>query len=380
MKVLITGAKGFLGRNLVVRLKRLAGIELIEYDIEAPSALLDQGLACADWVFHLAGINRPENPEDYIAGNVGFTQQMCDSLYALKRKPGIVFSSSIQAALENPYGRSKRAAEEVLLGFGQQTGAHVSIFRLKNVFGKWCRPDYNSAVATFCHNISHDLPITVSDRAHEVNLVYVDDVGTAMMDVAGLLPSASSNLVPAGGSAYPDIAPSFKVTLGELVDILYLFRNSRSSLRMPAYDDPFIGRLYATYLSYLEHDDFAYDLDIKADDRGCLAEFLKSASFGQIFISRTKPGITRGNHYHDNKVEKFLVVQGKGMVRFRHILGDEPIEYLVSGTEFRVIDIPPGYTHSIENIGEEELITIFWSNEIFDQARPDTFIEDVVRK
>jgi UDP-2-acetamido-2,6-beta-L-arabino-hexul-4-ose reductase len=412
MKVLVTGAKGFVGRNMVVRLGIQSDIEIIGYDLDDPKSLLDEGLETADVIFHLAGVNRPEKPEEYETGNVGFTQKLCDQLRSLSLKPTIIFSSSIQAMLDNPYGVSKRRSEEALLNYAKQTGAQVVIFRMKNVFGKWCRPNFNSVVATFCHNFARNLPVSISDRANEVNLVYVDDVCAAMMEAAGLLTSPPKHFVPTSKSAYAEIVPSFKITLGVLVDTINSFRATRSSLQVPAFDDPFICRLYATYLSYLEESDFAYGLDIKTDNRGRLAEFLKSASFGQIFVSRTKPGITRGNHYHHTKAEKFLVVQGQAIIRFRKIVaeireqksevsgqgtgdmgqkseirGDNPahagaeiIEYCVSGEEFRVVDIPPGYTHSIENVGDGDLITLFWANKIFDPEMPDTYYEEVERK
>lgn len=403
MKVLVTGAEGFVGRNLTVMLGRQSDVEVVGYDLGDPRSVLDEGLKAADVIFHLAGVNRPEKPADYAAGNAGFTREICDTLRDLDRKPLIILSSSIQAALENPYGISKRDAENVLLEFSKETGARVVIFRMKNVFGKWCRPNYNSAVATFCHNIARGLPITVSNRDNEVNLVYIDDVCAAMMEAAGIV-SPHQHYVPAAGSAIADIIPSFKITLGELVDTITGFKETRSTLRVPAFNDPFTYRLYATYLSYLEELNFAYDLDIKADERGSLAEFLKSPSFGQIFISRTKPGITRGNHFHHTKTEKFLVVEGEAVVRFRRIgnkaIGDgrwamgkekyqaigngqkaiggkEVIEYRVRGEEFRVIDIPPGYTHSIENVGSGELVTLFWANQIFDPEDPDTWFEEV---
>jgi UDP-2-acetamido-2,6-beta-L-arabino-hexul-4-ose reductase len=383
MKVLVTGAKGFVGRNLVVMLGKQSNVEIVGYDLDDPKSLLDEGLTTADVIFHLAGVNRPEKPEDYAAGNTGFTQTICNSLRDLNRKPVIIFSSSIQAALDNPYGISKRGAEDALINFAGQTASRVFIFRMKNVFGKWCRPNYNSAVATFCHNIARNLPITISNRANEVNLVYVDDVCAAMMEAAGLAQLPHKHFMPANDSAYADIVPSFKITLGELVDTIHAFKDSRSSLQVPAFNDPFIYRLYATYLSYLEESNFAYGLDIKTDNRGCLAEFLKSASFGQIFVSLTKPGITRGNHYHHTKTEKFLVVQGHAIIRFRKIGEEisgqrsEVIEYRISGEEFRVLDILPGYTHSIENVGEGELVTLFWANQIFDPDIPDTYFEEV---
>jgi len=391
MKVLVTGAKGFVGRNLVVMLGEQLDVEIVGFDLDDPPSLLDDAVATADVIFHLAGVNRPERPEDYAVGNTGFTQTICDLLRVLKRKPLIIFSSSIQAALDNPYGVSKRGAEDSLIKFAGQTGSRVVIFRLKNVFGKWCRPNYNSGVATFCHHIARNIPITISNRANEVNLVYVDDVCEAMIEVAGILSSPLKHYMLSSDSFYAEIEPSFKINLGTLVDTIHSFKTTRSSLQVPSLDDPFICRLYATYLSYLEESDFAYGLDIKADNRGSLAEFLKSPPFGQIFVSKTKPGITRGNHYHHTKTEKFLVVQGEAILRFRKIGSKfkiqnsgcegqdaEVIEYRVNGEEFRVVDIPPGYTHSIENVGEGELVTLFWANQIFDPEKPDTYFEMVL--
>jgi len=375
--VLVTGALGFVGRNLGVFLRQQENVRLLEIDVDSPPEALDKGLSESDVIFHLAGVNRPKKPEEYANGNTGFTKEICDRLKILGRAPISVFSSSIQAELDNPYGVSKRQAEEVLLRFAEETGAKVVIFRMKNVFGKWCRPNYNSVVATFCHNIAHNLPISISDPAKEIDLVYVDDVCAAMMDAAGLGQSPSTHRIGSLNSIYTEIAPSFKITLNELADMLRSFRDARGSLRVPAFDNPLVRRLYATYLSYLKGTDFVYDLDVKTDNRGSLAEFLKSPSFGQIFISRTKPGITRGNHYHHTKTEKFLVVQGEAIIRFRHILGSEIVEHQVRGDEFRVVDIPPGYSHSIENIGEIELVTLFWASEIFDPENPDTYFCEV---
>jgi UDP-2-acetamido-2,6-beta-L-arabino-hexul-4-ose reductase len=375
--VLVTGALGFVGRNLGVFLRQQENVRLLGIDVDSPPEALDKGLRDSDAIFHLAGINRPEKPEEYTIGNTGFTKEICDRLKILGRAPIIIFSSSIQAELDNPYGVSKRQAEEVLLRFAEETEAKVVIFRMKNVFGKWCRPNYNSVVATFCHNIAHNLPISISDPAKEIDLVYVDDVCAAMMDAARLGQTASTHRIVSLVSIYSEIAPSFKITLNELADIIRSFRDTRGSLRVPALDNPLVRRLYATYLSYLEGRDFAYGLDVKTDNRGSLAEFLKSPSFGQIFISRTKPGITRGCHYHHTKTEKFLVVQGEAVIRFRHILGSEIVEHQIRGDEFRVVDIPPGYTHSIENIGEIELVTLFWASEIFDPENPDTYFCEV---
>jgi UDP-2-acetamido-2,6-beta-L-arabino-hexul-4-ose reductase len=365
------------GRNLCVRLRQDESVRLIECDVDSPPEILETGLRVADVIFHLAGVNRPEKPEDYEAGNAGFTNEICDRLAQMGLAPHIIFTSSIQAELDNPYGVSKRKAEEELMRFAEGAGAGLTIFRMKNVFGKWCRPNYNSVVATFCHNIAHDLPLYISDPSRIMELVYVDDVCAAMMGAAGLN-SAAPVHCPEPNKVHQEIAPAFEITLGALAERIKSFRDSRSSLHVPAFDDDFTYKLYATYLSYLEGADFAYGLDLKADNRGNLAEFLKSPSFGQIFVSRTKPGITRGNHYHHTKTEKFLVVQGRAVIRFRHILGDEIIEHRVSGDQFRVLDIPPGYTHSIENVGEGELVTLFWANEVFNPDHPDTFFDEVL--
>jgi UDP-2-acetamido-2,6-beta-L-arabino-hexul-4-ose reductase len=375
--ILVTGARGFVGRNLCTFLRTRKDLQLIEVDLDSPPEILKEGIRGADIIFHLAGVNRPCKMEDYASGNWGFTKDLCHQLRAMDRAPAIIFSSSIQAESDNPYGASKLRAEEELMGFAEQTNAKVVIFRLKNVFGKWCRPNYNSVVATFCYNIAHGMPISISDAAKRIELVYVDDVCAAMEEAAGLPDVLTAHLVAPAAHLYAQVTPVFEITLGELADTIRSFRESRHSLKIPAFDNAVIGKLYATYLSYLDGPEFVYELDVKADPRGHLAEYLKSPSFGQIFISRTKPGITRGNHYHHTKTEKFLVVQGNAVIRFRHILESEIIEHRVRGEEFRVVDIPPGYTHSITNIGDEELVTLFWANEVFDPERPDTYFLEV---
>jgi UDP-2-acetamido-2,6-beta-L-arabino-hexul-4-ose reductase len=371
--VLITGAHGFVGRNLGTKLKELKSSLIIEVDIDSPPELLERGLQEADIIFHLAGINRPLKTEEYAVGNTDFTREICDRLKSLGRKPAIIFSSSIQAELDNPYGVSKRLAEEELLKFARQKKSKVAIFRMKNIFGKWCRPNYNSVVATFCYNIARGFPISISDPDRVISLVHIDDVCASMIQASGL--SAENP----GGGVYQEVGPVFEISLGKLAERIKSFRDSRNNLYLPELDDLFTRKLYGTYLSYLEGNDFSYGLDIKSDPRGSLAEFLKGEDFGQIFVSRTKPGITRGNHYHHTKAEKFLVVQGEANIRFRHIQGGEIIEYVVSGDDFRVVDIPPGYTHSIENIGIGELVTIFWADEVFDPNQPDTLFEEVVK-
>lgn len=377
--ILVTGANGFVGRNLCERLRQDKRVRLIEIDVDSLPENVESGLREADVIFHLAGVNRPEKVEDYESVNVGFTKEICNCLTALGRTPQICLTSSIQAAMDNPYGASKRRAEEEILRFAERTGAPVAIFRLKNIFGKWCRPNYNSVVATFCHNIAHDLPIAISDPEKVMEFVYVDDVCTAMMGAAGLCDVSPSGFPVEEEHDHYSVSPVFEITLGDLAKTIRAFRNIRTALHVPPFDDEFVRKLYATYLSYLDGVDFVYDLYLREDDRGCLSEFLKSPSFGQIFVSRTKPGVTRGNHYHHTKVEKFLVVHGQAIIRFRHILGKEIIEHPVRGDKFRVVDIPPGYTHSIENIGPDELVTLFWADEILDSERPDTFFDEVLK-
>jgi UDP-2-acetamido-2,6-beta-L-arabino-hexul-4-ose reductase len=364
--VLVTGAKGFIGKNLIISLKRRADVGVIEHDLDSPAGLLEEGIAKADVIYHLAGVNRPERVEEFTEGNFDLTRQICDALRQLGRTPFLVLSSSTQAGLDNPYGLSKLQAEKAVFDFGRETGASVFVFRLHGVFGKWCRPNYNSVVATFCHNIARDLPIAISDPAREIELVYIDDVVRAFIDIM-------DGRLPVSDGKYCSAEPMYRITLGALAETIRGFRKSRNSLALPDMSDPFTRALYATYLSYLPVDSFAYPLTQRTDLRGELAELLKSPHIGQIFVSRTRPGIMRGNHYHDTKVEKFIVFEGDAVIRFRHILGGDVIEYPVSGREFRVVDIPPGYTHSIENIGQNDLIVLFWANEIFDPNIPDTF-------
>jgi UDP-2-acetamido-2,6-beta-L-arabino-hexul-4-ose reductase len=367
---LVTGAEGFIGKHLIEALGRTPGFRVIACGRAAQPAELAAGLQAADVVFHLAGANRPADPAEFDVVNAGLTRAICATLKEIGRKPLLVFSSSIQAEMSNPYGLSKREAEKVLGQWAQDTGGSAVIFRLKNVFGKWCRPNYNSVTATFCHNVARGLPIEISDPERELDLVYVDDV------VAHLLASASRPCQP--GVVFAEVAPSHRVTLGTLAELIRAFRDSRRTLALPSFSDEFVRRLYATYLSHLEKHDFAYSLDQKSDPRGTLAEFIKQPHFGQLFVSRTLPGITRGNHYHHTKTEKFVVLSGEAAIRFRPILGGDVIEHRVSGQEFKVVDIPPGYAHSIENVGRTELVTLFWASEVFDPQKPDVYAQSVL--
>jgi UDP-2-acetamido-2,6-beta-L-arabino-hexul-4-ose reductase len=370
VRVLVTGSAGFIGRHLLEALGRREDTEVIGIDIDARPGELEDALSTCDAVFHLAGVNRPKDASEFAAGNAGLTEEITRRLRELGRAPLFVLSSSTQAELDNPYGQSKRQAEVVVERYAAEAGAPAVVFRLTNVFGKWARPNYNSAVATFCHNIARDLPVQISDPANVVNLVYIDDVVAAFLNTLEQPPAA-------GTCERREAGPWHTIALGPLVEMIRGFRASRDTLQVPDFSDPFTKKLYATYLSYLPEDGFAYGLDIKSDPRGSLAEFVKAPPFGQVFVSRTKPGITRGNHYHHTKTEKFLVVQGEGLIRFRRIDGTDVLEYRVRGEEYRVVDIPPGYTHSITNVGEDEMVTLFWSSEVFDPATPDTVFLEV---
>ncbi len=371
MKILVTGANGFVGRNLRAALTERDDARVIPYDLESPAAALEEGVRDAEVIYHLAGVNRPQDPDEFAAVNRGFTEQICGKLVRAGRRPTFVLASSIQAELENPYGRSKRAAEEVVREFCRQTGARAVAYRFKNLFGKWCRPDYNSVAATFCHNVARGLPIRISDPANGLDLTYIDDV------VAALVGELAAHEGAGGGFQFAPALPSHRTTLGELAALIESFRDHRTTLRLPDFSREFVRALYATYLSYLPPEGFAYALEARYDARGSLAEFLKSPTLGQMFISRTRPGVTRGHHYHHTKTEKFLVVEGQAAIRLRGIDSDEVIELRVSGEEYRVVDIPPGYTHSIENVGAGDLVTLFWASEMFDAQRPDTMALNV---
>ncbi len=365
-KVLVTGSQGFIGRNLIASLSTLADVTVLTFDVEDPIASLGDRVAEADFVFHLAGVNRPQDPREFTEGNVGLTHQLLDLLRASGRAVPLLISSSIQAALENPYGASKKHAEELVHAYGQETGAPVYVFRLPNVFGKWSRPNYNSVVATFCHNTAHGLPLVIHDPTREVHLVHVDDVVTEFL-------AAFQGSPHRGSDGEPLVPRTFTLSLGELADRIGRFPQTRLTREVPDVADELTRRLYSMYLSYLPEDQFAYPLDTKRDPRGWLAEVLRSPALGQIFVSVTRPGIVRGNHWHHTKTEKFLVVSGEAVVRFRQLAGTDVIEYPVSGAEPRVVDIPPGYTHSITNTGTTDVVTLFWASEPFDPGRPDTY-------
>lgn len=380
MKILVTGAKGFVGKNLCATLRNIAqgkdrsvtlpsAPELYEYDLDTDPALLDQWCADCDFVFHLAGVNRPKEQAEFMEGNFGFTSTLLDALEEHGNTCPVMLSSSTQAALDNPYGKSKLAGEQLLREYGKRTGAQVLIYRFTNVFGKWCRPNYNSVVATFCHNIAHDLPITVNDPSVKLRLVYIDDL------VAELLAALKGE--PHFNEELCCVPVDHEILLGDLAQLLYSFRESRRNLSVPDTHDPFTKKLYATYLSYLPSDGFSYPLSTHADERGSFTEILRTQNCGQFSVNISKPGIKKGDHWHHTKVEKFLVVSGTGVIRFRKIDSDDVLEYFVSGDQLEVVDIPTGYTHSIVNLGHTDMVTFMWANECFDPAKPDTYYLEV---
>lgn len=367
--VLITGSEGFVGKNLRVSLQGRDDIQLVCFDVQNDPAELAGLLDRADLVFHLAGVNRPEDPEEFRTGNASLTREICQHLTASGRKVPVAITSSTQAALDNPYGISKRHAEEAVFSYGRETGAAVYVFRMPNVFGKWCRPNYNSAVATFCHNTAHSLPIQVNDPTVVMNLVYIDEVVRAF---EGLLDGAAQM-----EEGFCVVHPVHTAKLGEIADIIRSFGESREKRSIPDMGDPLVKKLYSTYLSYLPPDGFSYPLTMNYDQRGSFTEFIKTVNCGQVSINISRPGITKGNHWHHTKNEKFLVVSGEGVIRFRKIGGDEVIEYHVSGTKLEVVDIPTGYTHNISNTGKADMVTVMWCNEVFDPDKPDTIFETV---
>lgn len=369
MKILVTGAKGFIGKNLIVELKNRGYEDIYEYDIDTDPALLDKYCREANFVFHLAGVNRPEEQDEFMKGNYGFTSILLDTLKRYKNNCPVMLSSSIQAELDNPYGRSKKAGEDLLFDYGHETGSKVLVYQFPNVFGKWCRPNYNSAVATFCHNVSHDLPITVNDPNVVMNLVYIDDVVEELVNALEGQENRNGD--------FCEVPVIHTITLGEITELLYSFKRSRSERSIPNMSDPFTKKLYSTYLSYLPEDQFSYELKMNVDDRGSFTEFIRTADRGQVSVNISKPGITKGNHWHHTKNEKFLVVSGNGVIRFRKIDSSEVLEYFVSGDKMEVVDIPPGYTHNIENLGKTDMVTIMWVNEPFNPEEPDTYYLEV---
>jgi len=400
MKILVTGAKGFAGRNLVENLKNIRDgknrtrpelliDEIFEYDIDSTFEELDEYCSKADFVFNLAGVNRPKETAEFMQGNFGFAGKLLETLKKHGNRCRVMLSSSLQATLigryDGEYGRSKLAGENLFFDYAKETGAEVLVYRFPNLFGKWCRPNYNSAVATFCNNIANDLPIQVNDRSTQLELLYIDDLVEEMFDA---LEGRAHHCLYDGLDPVPDADGRFcfvpvthKVTLGEIVDLLDNFRNQPKTLVMPEIPKgSFAGKLYSTYLSYLPKDKTIFDLDMKCDARGSFTELLKTAGCGQFSVNISKPGITKGEHWHNTKWEFFIVVSGHGLIQERKIGSDEVIEFEVSGDRIQAVHMLPGYTHNIINLSESEnLVTVMWANEQFDAQHPDTFGEKVVK-
>lgn len=363
MRIVVTGGDGFIGRNLRVRLHELGFAEVVNIEKDASEEQLVDALALADFVFHLAGVNRPQEVSEFDTGNRGLTATVCRALRDTGRRVPVAYTSSTQALADNPYGASKRAGEREIEGYAAESGADAYVFRLTNVFGKWCRPNYNSAVATFCHNLVHGLPLTVNDPSAQLRLVYIDDVVEAMTQ---LVREAGRP----GGAV--EVAPEYDTTVGEVVAMLREFAGSRASGMSPRTGTGLTRALYATFVSYLPPTDFAYDLVRHADPRGVFTEMLKTPDCGQFSFFTAHPGVTRGGHYHHTKSEKFLVVKGSARFGFRQIVSGERHEIFVSGEQSRVVETVPGWAHDITNVGDDEMIVLLWANEAFDSQRPDT--------
>lgn len=364
MKVLITGVNGFIGKNLAVHLAERKDIEVFRFGREDDLSTLGSFVGQCDFIFHLAGVNRPQDPKEFAEGNVDFTQSLCQAVIASGRKIPVIYTSSIQAEVDNAYGKSKLGAENALVDLARDFGSNVHIYRLPNVFGKWSRPNYNSAVSTFCHNISRDLPVQINDPSAKIKLVYIDDVVKSFIEVMDGSKAAS---------VFVQVEPEYEITVGELSERLYGFRDSRNTLMTDAVGTGLTRALYSTYLSYLPANDFTYKVAQHGDSRGVFVEMLKTPDAGQFSYFTAHPGITRGGHYHHSKTEKFLVIKGNACFRFRHIVSGEFYELFTSGEQAEIVETVPGWTHDVTNTGDDELIVMLWANEVFDREHPDTY-------
>nr|WP_279011906.1 capsular polysaccharide biosynthesis protein CapF [Vagococcus fluvialis] len=369
MKILITGSNGFIGKNLIFELRNRGYQDLLLVDRDTTEIELEKYSLEADFVFHLAGVNRPKEEIEFTQGNVGFTDRLLSNLKKSNKKAPIMISSSTQAILDNSYGISKRAGEQLIFDYAEETGVRSLVYRFPNVFGKWSRPNYNSAIATFCYNISRNIDITVNDPSVMLELVYIDDVVNELINGLTGKESRENN--------YCFVPTTHRQSLGWIVETIKSFKESRENLVLPNVGDELTKKLYSTYLSFLAEDNFSYKLKMNKDDRGSFTEFLRTTHAGQTSINISKPGIVKGNHWHHTKNEKFLVVSGEGVIRFRKPESNEIIEYFVSGEELEVVDIPVGYTHNIENLGKTEMVTVMWVNEPFNPNEPDTFFLEV---
>ncbi|MDQ0200734.1 capsular polysaccharide biosynthesis protein CapF [Neobacillus ginsengisoli] len=369
MNILVTGAKGFVGKNLIAELRNKGYNDIFEFSRESDPSLLEKYTKDCDFVFHLAGVNRPKDVNEFMEGNFGLTSQLLELLKKHGNKAPVLITSSIQADKDNPYGRSKKAGEDLLLNYYKETDVKVYIYRLPNLFGKWSRPNYNTVVATYCHNIARDMDIQINNPDAELTLCYIDDVLEEFLRALEGHPTIQDD--------YCVVPTTHKIKLGDLANVIKSFKDSRGNLSIPNMKDALTKKLYSTYLSFLPENKFSYDLKMNCDHRGSFTEFIRTLDRGQVSINVSKPGITKGNHWHHTKNEKFLVVSGEGLIRFRKIDSEEIIEYRVNGDRLQVVDIPTGYTHSIVNIGEKDLVTVMWVNECFDPGKPDTYYLEV---
>lgn len=365
MKILVTGSNGFIGKNLVSQLAVRENFEILRYDRESTASELQQAIAEADFICHMAGVNRPDNVADFARVNADLTGFLCQAAQNSRRQVPIIFASSVHAARDNPYGASKLAAEQLLLRYSEETGAPVYIFRLPNVFGKWCRPNYNSVVATFCHNIASDLPIRIDDQSCQLNLIYIDDLVEVFVQI--MVGKVLDN-------PYCEAQPVYPISVGDLADQILAFKAGRKSLVSERVGAGLTRALYATYVSYLQPKDFIYEVPKHGDSRGIFVEMLKTVDSGQFSFFTAHPGVTRGGHYHHSKIEKFLVIKGSARFRFRQILTNEFHEVHTSGGKSEIVETIPGWTHDITNMGGDEMIVMLWANEIFNHDRPDTYV------
>ncbi len=369
MKILVTGANGFIGKNLIAELNNIGVSQIFEFTRDTDPTLLETYIEASDFVFHLAGVNRPQHAHEFMEGNYEFTSRLLELLKKSRKQAPIVTTSSIQAELDNPYGRSKKAMEDLVFDYERETGAKVYVYRLPNVFGKWSKPNYNSVVATYCYQIARNQEIQIHDPNARLTLCYIDDVLEEFLQALSGTPTAE-------GDFYV-VPTTYTTTVSELANQITSFKNSRMNLNVENMQEGLTKKLYSTYLNFLPEDQFAYDLKMNVDSRGSFTEFLRTPDRGQVSINISKPGIEKGNHWHHTKNEKFLVVSGEGLIRFRKLDSDDIIEYRVNGEKLQVVDIPTGYTHSIVNVGNTDLVTVMWVNECFDPVKPDTYYLEV---
>ncbi|MBU3111449.1 polysaccharide biosynthesis C-terminal domain-containing protein [Clostridium lacusfryxellense] len=369
MKILVTGAKGFVGKNLIAQLKNKGFVDILEFDKDTDKELLEVYAKECEFVFHLAGVNRPKDDLEFMEGNFGFTSELLDLLKKNDNKSPVLITSSIQAERDNPYGISKKAGEDLLFKYSKETSVKVLVYRLANLFGKWSRPNYNTVVATFCNNVAKGLEIEISRPDVNLELCYIDDVLDEFMRALSGIESKKKE--------YCYVPVVHNIKLGDLADKIKSFKSSRIDLNIPNMEDELTKKLYSTYLSFLPVNEFSYDLNMNKDNRGSFTEFIRTAASGQVSVNVSKPGITKGNHWHNTKNEKFMVVSGEALIRFRNINSEDIIEYKVNGDKLEVVDIPTGYTHSIVNVGQSDLVTVMWVNECFNPEKPDTYYLEV---